>query len=73
MNAVSLCPLQSAFQNGKKSYHDRKPGCIEHGKDNIGPVSNVLDGGRRDIDNDEVADPVAGSTDTAPSLSKLQR
>ena len=58
---------------GMKSYHDRYPCCIEHGKDNVGSPSNVSDGRRSDVDNQEVQDPIGGRRNRRTFLTQTER
>lgn len=57
---------------GQWTYHDRNPGGVENGKDDVSPPSNVADGWRGDVDDDEVADPVGSSGDGRTLLSELE-
>jgi hypothetical protein len=57
----------------RKAYHNRHPSCIEHGKDDVGLPLDVSDGGRSNVDDEEVHDPVGACRNRRTSLAETER
>ena len=66
--------LQTAVGRLREEEVDRRHHeCVNDCKNDIGLVSNVCKGGRRDHDNHEVEDPVRGCGDGVCGSSDIQR
>lgn len=57
-DAIDILEFQT-LGLGIEDVDDGDPDGVEDGEDDVGLPANVLDGGRGDLDDEEVADPVA--------------
>ena len=53
--------------------HDGHPSCVQDCKDDVGSPLDVSDGGRSDVNDQEVHDPVCAGRDGGSSLAETQR
>ena len=70
-DTIDILKLQ-AFGFGVEDEDDGDPKGVEDGEDDVGLPTDVLDGGRGDLDDEEVADPVAGGGDGGATLAELE-
>ena len=71
-DAIDILELQ-ALGLGVEDVDDGDPRRVQDGEDDIGLPADVLDRRRRDLDDEEVADPVARRRDGRPALAQPQR
>jgi hypothetical protein len=60
---VSFLDLEKIHSKSGFTHNDRYPNSVEHSEDNVRPPANIPNCRRRDVHNNEVADPVGCSTD----------
>jgi len=73
---VSSCDKHVGSQQGLtrvEEVHDGHPSCVQDGKDDVGSPLDVSDGGRSDVDDQEVHDPVRAGRDGRSSLAETER